>query len=365
MRTLGLALLVRGFGSPYRENVIRLGVAATVAVIALVGSSTVHAFAEDDLLHNADSPDSGSQSFTIQTDKDTGNAWFQAHRFDATEDGDIDSITVRMRVNSAQQNAAASKTSLQIHSNTAGNELDTSLETFTYDSHSLVAAHDATYDDIDVTYTGTASLDADDYWLAIYSTGDRDTDKQSTSLPYSRLNAQVYQGPWRWVSGEQNRYSQTIGAPSYFALANAPMVVIVGTRTNPPPDPDPDPDPEPQSAGTGSSAAPAPVVVALVLDNGLACTTSADSNPTDNWIQLPRADQCTFMGRSETETSPQLLGWSNTADFPIDIATRQVENGWGAYEIDNGPDTRTSIFIPAGGHVQVTDGARLFPILGG
>jgi len=360
---LGLALLVRRFGSPYRKNVKRLGVAATVAAIALVGSSTASVLADDDLLDNADSPDSGVQGFVIQTDKDTGNVWYQAHRFDATEDGDIDSITLRVRVNSAQQNAAANKTSLQIYSNTAGDELDTSLATFTYDSHSLVQVHDATYDDIDVTYTGTASLDADSYWLATYSTGDKDTDKQSASLPYSRLDTQVYQGPWRWVSAETNRYKKTIGAPEYSTIAYAPLIVMIGTRTNPPPDPDP--DPEPQSPGTGSSAAFAPVVVALVLNNGLACTTSADPNPTDNWIQLPRADQCTFMGRSNSDASPSLLGWSNTTDFPVEIATRQVENGWGAYEIDNGPDARTSVFIPAGGHVQVTGGARLFPIFGG
>ena len=42
----------------------------------------------------------------------------------------------------------------------------------------------------------------------------------------------------------------------------------------------------------------------------------------------------------------------------------KIENGWGAYEIDNCPDMRISVFIPAGGYVQVTGGARLFPILG-
>jgi hypothetical protein len=35
---------------------------------------------------------------------------------------------------------------------------------------------------------------------------------------------------------------------------------------------------------------------------------------------------------NQTRVSP-ILGWATYEEFPVDIAQRQIDNGWGAYEI--------------------------------
>jgi len=40
-------------------------------------------------------------------------------------------------------------------------------------------------------------------------------------------------------------------------------------------------------------------------------------------------------------------------DFPQAIAQRQTENGWGAYEIFNANGALISVFIPAGGRLEL------------
>lgn len=57
-----------------------------------------------------------------------------------------------------------------------------------------------------------------------------------------------------------------------------------------------------------------------------------------------------------------LLGWATTLDFPVDIAERQVDNGWGAYETFNETGQLTGVFIPAGGMTQVSAPNNLYAI---
>jgi len=322
---------------------------ATTCSLALIQTSV--AWAADDLLNNASSPDAGSSSFSIQTDRATSKVWFQANRFDATEDGDVSQISLQLEVSTAKQNAAAAATSVQIHSNDSNNEMDTSIATFTYDSHSVISTT-GTRDDINVHYTGTATLAAGTYWLATYSSGDRDTDDESASLSYSSLSNQLYEGPWRWVAGEQNRYSQAV-VSTYSTVPVAPITVVLGVRTNPP-----EPDPTPSSGGTSPDGHQ--VTLTLTLPGGVECQ-SPSLTTSGAWVQLPGTRDCSIASQA-TDTNPQLLGWATDPAFPVGIAQRQVENGWGAYETFNDNSQLTGVFIPAGGYTAITGDTNLYPI---
>lgn len=327
----------------------------SVSGSAIVGVVLFHspvAWAADDLLDNSASPDTGGSSFSIQTDNSTSNVWYQALRFDATEPGDVTQISLRLEVASTKQNAAAAATSVQIYSNDSNNELDTSLATFTYSSHSLVSTT-GSRDDIAVTYAGNTTLATGTYWLATFSTGDRDTDNESASLTLSSLTNQVYEGPWRWVAGEQNRYSQALTS-GYSTSSSAPLVVIIGVRRNPPA-----PSPESDSAPQASSSVS--VTLHLALPAGISCDTSALQQSSGPWVQLPSASDCFITSRAGTD-GPSLLGWATNENFPVDIAQRQVDNGWGAYEDFNDDGQLDGVFIPAGGYAAVTGDTNLYPI---
>ena len=58
------------------------------------------------------------------------------------------------------------------------------------------------------------------------------------------------------------------------------------------------------------------------------------------------------------------LGMATTPDFPVDIAQRQVENGWGVYETHDEDGDLASVFIPAGDSVFVWTQPRLYSVWG-
>ncbi|HEY7821878.1 MAG TPA: hypothetical protein VIG24_03535 [Acidimicrobiia bacterium] len=117
------------------------------------------------------------------------------------------------------------------------------------------------------------------------------------------------------------------------------------------------------NGGTSSgAAASAPVEVSLSLDlatSGASCTEgSSATGVAGAWMTLPGADSCT----SQTTPDANLLGWATTADFPVDIAQRQIDNGWGAYELFNEEGRMTAVFIPAGQATFVSGPNSLHPI---
>ena len=73
---------------------------------------------------------------------------------------------------------------------------------------------------------------------------------------------------------------------------------------------------------------------------------------------LPGAEVCT----TSSPNSPTLLGWGTDPNFPVDIAQRQVDNAWGAYETYGDDGQLTGVFIPAGGYTAVTNDTNLYPI---
>jgi hypothetical protein len=103
------------------------------------------------------------------------------------------------------------------------------------------------------------------------------------------------------------------------------------------------------SGGGGDSsteAVPAPTFeIALTPTDGTTCVNSKQAATGGTWLTLPGANDCT---PPATKAGATLLGWSTTPDFPLDIAKRQVANGWGTYEIFNDAGRITAVFIPAG-----------------
>ena len=113
--------------------------------------------------------------------------------------------------------------------------------------------------------------------------------------------------------------------------------------------------------GSSSSSTPAPAVFEMTFApaDGTVCTTRSESATVGSWIGLPTANQCT---PPAARPNAKLLGWATTPDFPLSIAQRQVDNGWGAYEIFNNEGRLTAVFIPAGRATQVSSPASLYPI---
>lgn len=110
-------------------------------------------------------------------------------------------------------------------------------------------------------------------------------------------------------------------------------------------------------AGVGSTA---PEEVSLSLDlaaSGASCKEgSAATGVMGAWLFLPAADDCS----STTDPNAKLLGWSTSANFPVQRAQSQVDNRWGA--IDEIFDGVRMIFIPAGMATFVSGPNSLHPI---
>lgn len=91
--------------------------------------------------------------------------------------------------------------------------------------------------------------------------------------------------------------------------------------------------------------------------NAPMCSVTAATGSRGEWIALPTADDCAAPRANTT-----LLGWATIANFPTELAQRQVTNGWGAYEVFSPSGDLSAVFIPAGGYTVLTSDAPLFPI---
>ena len=130
----------------------------------------------------------------------------------------------------------------------------------------------------------------------------------------------------------------------------------------PPPPPPPPPPPSPSGGTSSGAAASAPIEVSLALDlaaSGASCTEgSVETGAIGAWLTLPGAQDCS----STTNPDAKLLGWATTVDFPVAIAQRQIDNGWGAYELFDDEGRWAAVFIPAGGAILVSASDTLHPI---
>lgn len=119
--------------------------------------------------------------------------------------------------------------------------------------------------------------------------------------------------------------------------------------------------------GGSSSSSPAnsaPVVETLNVEVSGSNTTCTGGNPSGaygTWLSLPSADQCSQTGPT-ANSSAKLLGWATDPNFSVEIAQRQIDKGWGAYETFNEEGQLTGVFIPAGGATFVSGSNNLYPI---
>ena len=106
---------------------------------------------------------------------------------------------------------------------------------------------------------------------------------------------------------------------------------------------------------------PQPQAVALSINtvDGSTCRQSSETGFAGTWVKLPGADDCT---PPSSRAGSKLLGWATNPNFPVDIAQRQVTNGWGAYETFNDEGQPTGVFIPAGGSTYLSAAGNLFAI---
>ena len=116
--------------------------------------------------------------------------------------------------------------------------------------------------------------------------------------------------------------------------------------------------PVPPTPLTSSDGTP---MYALQLSTGsdAMCSTKQIVATRGSWINLPESSTCFA---SIDGSSPTLLGWATSEDFPIEIARRQVDNGWGAYETFHDDGTLSGVFIPAGGATLLSATGRLYAI---
>jgi len=115
----------------------------------------------------------------------------------------------------------------------------------------------------------------------------------------------------------------------------------------------------PPSSG-GSADSDSVPTFELQLDSGVGgdCATSA-SGVVGVWVDLPNLNECTSeVGRA----GRSFLGWATTPDFPVAIAQRQVDNGWGAYEIFDSTGALSGVFIPRGSATLISAPAEIYPI---
>jgi len=116
------------------------------------------------------------------------------------------------------------------------------------------------------------------------------------------------------------------------------------------------------SGGSTTSSEPEPRTETLSLmneDSGATCVNSSVTGTFGTWVDLPAASDCTPPASKPGAT---LLGWATFPDFSVEIAQRQIDNGWGAYQTFNAEEQLTGVFIPAGGPTELTAPGKLYPI---
>lgn len=104
-----------------------------------------------------------------------------------------------------------------------------------------------------------------------------------------------------------------------------------------------------------------PETIVLELDAGesTGCRSTTTRGTRGTWISLPLEVTC---DTSDDVPSRTLLGWATRQDFPVDVAQRQFDNGWGAYETFDDTGRLTGVFVPAGGSTFLSLSGRLFAV---
>ena len=76
-----------------------------------------------------------------------------------------------------------------------------------------------------------------------------------------------------------------------------------------------------------------------------------------SWVSLPTPTNPPAMSPNST-----FLGWATYEEFPVAIAQRQIDNGWGAYEVFRDDGSMRGVFIPIAGSACITASGIMYPI---
>jgi len=127
----------------------------------------------------------------------------------------------------------------------------------------------------------------------------------------------------------------------------------------------------PSNGSVETAVDPAPALVTLqvldAMDDTWAPATERGlvgwekTVPVNTWQPLPESADVVGIGEDEGKV---FLGVATTTDFPVDVAQRQVDNGWGTYEMFDDEGDLESVFIPAGGSMFVWTQPRLYAVWG-
>ena len=149
------------------------------------------------------------------------------------------------------------------------------------------------------------------------------------------------------VSIAQNPLSIAFSQSAAYIAANNNAISVVSIPTT-------------QVSGSAGAMGESRVeTLSLANAASLSCVDTSVRGVQATWITLPNSDQCQVVG----DVGRRLLGWSTSEDFPVEIARRQVDKGWGAYELFNADGRMTAVFIPAGGATFLSGSTTLYPIL--
>lgn len=102
---------------------------------------------------------------------------------------------------------------------------------------------------------------------------------------------------------------------------------------------------------------PKTFVLSLNASEGLGCEPSPISGIQGTWVQLPDSVSCT---QPNNLPGSELLGWSTSSSFPVNVAREQVGKEWGV--IDGEFLGMRMLFIPAGSYTMMTGDNTLHAI---
>jgi len=245
-----------------------------------------------------------------------------------------------------------SATSMSFYSDTSSHPTSAGnlLGTLTYDSDSPYSA-DPRQDRL--RFTGSVSIPSSGtYWLKL-STGMASGIKVRFGTGYAS-------SPWTAASEGTNTQGdgnyQIRGGVGNPLVSYYPSITISGTPGSG------GSGGTPSSGGSGGGstrAVPQVVSVDLDLEAAELPASWSQSSILGSWYQLPVSSDVVGVGENAGKT---FLGVATSEDFPVAIAQRQVDNGWGVYEICDADGRLESVFIPAGKSLHLTAVPRLHAI---
>ena len=81
------------------------------------------------------------------------------------------------------------------------------------------------------------------------------------------------------------------------------------------------------------------------------------SGAVGSWVSLPTPTNPPAMNPNST-----FLGWATYEEFPVAIAQRQIDKGWGAYEVFRDDGSMRGVFIPVEGSACIAAPGVMYPI---